>query len=53
MTKEECDHVQFLITEKSGPNRVQLPEIDDIETLSLGKKMSLTIQIENALKRIK
>lgn len=36
-TKEECDHVQFLITEKSGPRRVHLPEIDDIETLSLGE----------------
>lgn len=35
-TKEECDHVQFLITEKSGPRRQQLPEIDEIETLSLG-----------------
>lgn len=35
-TKEECDHVQFLITETSGPGKQQLPEIDEIETLSLG-----------------
>lgn len=35
-TKEDCDHVQFLITEASGPGRVQNPEIDEIQTLSLG-----------------
>ena len=35
-TKEECDHVQFLITETSNPGRVSVPEIAEIETLSLG-----------------
>ncbi|XP_060531204.1 guanylate cyclase soluble subunit beta-1 isoform X2 [Cylas formicarius] len=39
-TKEECDHVQFLITEKSGPERPALPQIDEIETLSLEPKVS-------------
>ncbi|XP_065159270.1 guanylate cyclase soluble subunit beta-1 [Atheta coriaria] len=39
-TKEECDHVQFLITETSGPGKQQLPEIDEIETLSLEPKVS-------------
>nr|CAD7403925.1 unnamed protein product [Timema poppensis] len=31
-TKEECDHVQFLITELSGPGRVSHPEMAEIET---------------------
>ncbi|PSN51153.1 Guanylate cyclase soluble subunit beta-1 [Blattella germanica] len=31
-TKEECDHVQFLITELSGPGKVSRPEIAEIET---------------------
>lgn len=35
-TKEECDHVQFLITETSGPAKIQHPAIEEIETLSLG-----------------
>lgn len=35
-TKEECDHVQFLITEQCGPGRVSQPEIEEIDTLSLG-----------------
>lgn len=35
-TKEECDHVQFLITETSGPSKNTMPEIEEIETLSLG-----------------
>ncbi|XP_066257080.1 guanylate cyclase soluble subunit beta-1 isoform X2 [Euwallacea similis] len=39
-TKEECDHVQFLITEKAGPNRQLPPQIDEIETLSLEPKVS-------------
>ncbi|XP_077294951.1 guanylate cyclase soluble subunit beta-1-like [Arctopsyche grandis] len=39
-TKDECDHVQFLITEKSAPNRVAAPEIEAIETLSLEPKVS-------------
>lgn len=36
-TKEDCDHVQFLITETSGPTRAPVPEIAEIDTLSLGK----------------
>uniref|UniRef100_A0A8D8TAP2 Guanylate cyclase soluble subunit beta-1 n=1 Tax=Cacopsylla melanoneura TaxID=428564 RepID=A0A8D8TAP2_9HEMI len=40
-TKEECDdHVQFLITEKSAPEKVELPQIEEIETLSLEPKLS-------------
>ncbi|KAI5738699.1 hypothetical protein M8J77_010074 [Diaphorina citri] len=39
-TKEECDHVQFLITETSAPERVELPQIEEIETLSLEPKIS-------------
>ncbi|XP_018330532.1 guanylate cyclase soluble subunit beta-1 [Agrilus planipennis] len=39
-TKEECDHVQFLITEKSKPDRTQSTEIEEIETLSLEQKVS-------------
>lgn len=35
-TKEECDHVQFLITETSTTGRVCVPEMAEIETLSLG-----------------
>lgn len=38
-TKEECNHVQFLITEASGPGKVQNAEIDEIQTLSLGKSL--------------
>lgn len=37
-TKEECDHVQFLITETYSPPKAQPPDIDEIETLSLGNK---------------
>lgn len=37
-TKEECDHVQFLITETYSPPKAQPPDIDEIETLSLGSK---------------
>lgn len=36
-TKEECDHVQFLITETSTSGRVSAPEMTEIETLSLGE----------------
>ncbi|CAH1174092.1 unnamed protein product [Phaedon cochleariae] len=39
-TKEECDHVQFLITETSGPKKSQLSETVEIETLSLEPKVS-------------
>ncbi|KYB27920.1 Soluble guanylate cyclase 88E-like Protein [Tribolium castaneum] len=39
-TKEECDHVQFLITEASGPGKVQHPEMDEIQTLSLEPKVN-------------
>ncbi|CAH0560349.1 unnamed protein product, partial [Brassicogethes aeneus] len=39
-TKADCDHVQFLITETNGPQKKQLPDIDEIETLSLEPKIS-------------
>ncbi|KAK5643100.1 hypothetical protein RI129_006945 [Pyrocoelia pectoralis] len=39
-TKQDCDHVQFLITERSARGKHQLPEIDEIETLSLEPKVS-------------
>lgn len=39
-TKQDCDHVQFLITERAAPGKRQLPEIDEIETLSLEPKVS-------------
>lgn len=35
-SKKECDHVQFLITETSNSGKVSVPEIAEIETLSLG-----------------
>ncbi|VVD02331.1 unnamed protein product [Leptidea sinapis] len=38
-TKEECDHVQFLITETST-GRVSKPEMTEIETLSIEPKVS-------------
>ncbi|KAF2899020.1 hypothetical protein ILUMI_07156 [Ignelater luminosus] len=43
-TKDDCDHVQFLITETSGPRKSQLPEIDEIETLSLATPRVITEQ---------
>lgn len=36
-TKNECDHVQFLITNTSGPGVVSNPMITELETLSVGK----------------
>lgn len=36
-TKEECDHVQFLITEQSGPGVTSHTELTVTETQSLGK----------------
>ncbi|XP_067000206.1 guanylate cyclase soluble subunit beta-1 [Anabrus simplex] len=39
-TKEECDHVQFLITEVSGPPKSALPKMAEIDTLSLEPKVS-------------
>ncbi|CAK1542685.1 unnamed protein product [Leptosia nina] len=38
-TKEECDHVQYLITETST-GRVSAPEMTEIETLSIEPKVS-------------
>jgi hypothetical protein len=35
-TKEESDHVQFLITELSGPGKASRPEATQVETLSIG-----------------
>lgn len=51
-TKEECDHVQFLITEKSAPERVQLPEIEELETLSLGTLNVIIIKLVSILNYI-
>nr|BAK23251.1 soluble guanylyl cyclase beta-1 subunit [Gryllus bimaculatus] len=39
-TKAECDHVQFLITERAGPAKQPVPQYDEIETLSLEPKVS-------------
>ncbi|XP_075234533.1 guanylate cyclase soluble subunit beta-1-like [Lycorma delicatula] len=39
-TKEECDHVQFLITEKSGRGKVANTPIEEIQTMSLEPKVS-------------
>uniref|UniRef100_A0A1Y1LPX4 guanylate cyclase n=1 Tax=Photinus pyralis TaxID=7054 RepID=A0A1Y1LPX4_PHOPY len=39
-TKQDSDHVQFLITERSAPEKRPLPQIDEIETLSLEPKVS-------------
>lgn len=39
-TKDECDHVQFLITERSGSSNVQHQQVAEIETLSLEPKVS-------------
>ncbi|XP_014243473.1 guanylate cyclase soluble subunit beta-1 [Cimex lectularius] len=39
-TKEECDHVQFLITEKGGNGKVAPPDLNEFETLSQEPKIS-------------
>lgn len=44
-TKAECDHVQFLITEKSNHGRIAPPAIEEIETLSLGKHKRDNIKV--------
>lgn len=36
-SKEECDHVQFLITDTSAPGVATKPMIAELETLSVGK----------------
>ncbi|KAK1121788.1 hypothetical protein K0M31_010099 [Melipona bicolor] len=41
-TKNECDHVQFLITNTSGPGVVSNPMIAELETLSVEPKVSPT-----------
>jgi guanylate cyclase soluble subunit beta len=43
-TKEECDHVQFLITELSGPGKASRPEAAQIETLSIGNLQEVLIK---------
>lgn len=43
-TKEECDHVQFLITELSGPGKASRPEAEQIETLSIGNLQQVSIK---------
>lgn len=42
-TKEENDHVQFLITETSSTSREQYQQAVEIETLSLGKAYKILI----------
>lgn len=53
-TKEECDHIQFLITEKSNSGRIAPPAFEEIETLSLGKifKSTCLCQLYNCSKEI-
>lgn len=41
-TKSECDHVQFLITDTSGPGVVSNPMITELETLSVGEWHNIT-----------
>ena len=36
-TKKDCDHVQFLITERSNQKQEQYEQTAEIEILSLGK----------------
>lgn len=36
-TKEECDHVQFLITEKNTTGQHQNDQTAEVETLSQGR----------------
>ena len=35
-TKEEGDHIQFLITQLSGPGKASRPEAAQVQTLSIG-----------------
>jgi hypothetical protein len=35
-TKEDCDHIQFLITQLSGPGKASRPEAAQVQTLSIG-----------------
>lgn len=39
-TKKDCDHVQFLITERSNQRQEQYEQAAEIEILSLGKLTS-------------
>jgi hypothetical protein len=34
--KEDCDHIQFLITQLSGPGKASRPEAAQVQTLSIG-----------------
>jgi guanylate cyclase soluble subunit beta len=42
-TREDCDHVQFLITELSGPGKSSQPEVAQIETLSIGNLQQVLV----------
>lgn len=44
-TKEECDHVQFLITEKNNTGQRQNDQTAEVETLSQGYHRDTTIII--------
>jgi len=43
-TKEECDHVQFLITQLSGPGKATRPETAQVQTLSIGNLQQYLIR---------
>ena len=43
-TKEECDHIQFLITQLSGPGKASRPEADQVQTLSIGNLQQYLIK---------
>jgi len=44
-TKEECDHVQFLITEKNTTGQRQNDQTAEVETLSQGRHPKNKIKI--------
>jgi len=44
-TKEECDHVQFLITEKNTSGQRQNDQTAEVETLSQGRHPKNKIKI--------
>lgn len=46
-TKEECDHVQFLITEKNTTGQRQNDQTAEVETLSQGRHIVMRIEYAN------
>jgi hypothetical protein len=43
-TKEDCDHIQFLITQLSGPGKASRPEAAQVQTLSIGNLQQYLIK---------